>query len=319
MALLGQGKTAEAVVALRRAVSVLPERSLYWRTAQWRLGTALAASGGQERDALAAYIKSYNRDAPDAARRAVIESLYTKVNGSPAGLDAQIGPAPARLATLEAASAGPAATPAPVATPAPAVNTPAVNAKPEPSPSSAAGVSVATATPESSPATTPATPLPSPAPESAVAIPSPAASTEPAAAATPTPALPVEPSPTPAQTKSTAEATAAAGKDARGDAKRSGASRNASCALSLGASSLELTNSGGSASVVVTLEGNSNLAGINAATANWSDIIILREPQGSSDANSLKFTVTSISKTTGTFKVIFKSPCGTQELAVTVK
>jgi hypothetical protein len=326
MALLGQGKTAEAVVALRRAVSVLPERSLYWRTAQWRLGTALAASGGQERDALAAYIKSYNRDAPDAARRAVIESLYTKVNGSPAGLDAQIGPAPARLATVEAASASPAATasaspaatPAPVETPAPAVNTPAVNATPEPSPSSATGVPVETPTPEPSPAATPATPLASPAPEPPVATPSPTASTESAAAAaTPTPAPTAEPSPTPAPTKSNAETTAA-GKSARDDAKRKGANPNA-CALVLGASSLELNNSGGLASVVVTLEGNSNLAGINAATANWSDIIILREPQAGSDANSIKFTVTSISKTTGTFNVTFKSPCGAQELAVTVK
>jgi hypothetical protein len=69
LALLGQGKTAEAVAALRRAVSVLPEKSLYWRMAQWRLGTALASSSGQERDALAAYIKSYNPQSPDPARR----------------------------------------------------------------------------------------------------------------------------------------------------------------------------------------------------------------------------------------------------------
>jgi hypothetical protein len=82
---------------------------------------------------------------------------------------------------------------------------------------------------------------------------------------------------------------------------------------------LELTNSGGSASVVVRLGGNTNLAGINAATANWSDIIILREPQGGADSDSLKFTVTSISKTTGNFNVTFKSPCGAQELAVKVK
>ncbi|MCA1566821.1 MAG: hypothetical protein LC803_14490 [Acidobacteria bacterium] len=317
MALLGQGKTAEAVVALRRAVSVLPERSLYWRTAQWRLGTALASSG-QERDALATYIKSYNRDAPDAARRAVIESLYTKVNGSPDGLEAQIGPAPARLATPEAVSANPAATPAPIETPAPATPapaaaatpdataTPAVNATPEPSPSpsSATDVPVATPTPEqSAPATPVATPSPVASPESTA---TPAAA---AATAEPTPT-------TPAQTKSTAETTAADG--ARGDAKRTKAKQSA-CALVLGTSALELNNNGGSASVVVTLEGGSNLAGINATTANWSDIIILREPQADSDTNSVKFTVTSISKTTGNFNVAFKSPCGTQELAVTVK
>jgi tetratricopeptide (TPR) repeat protein len=314
MALLGQGKTAEAVVALRRAVSVLPERSLYWRTAQWRLGTALASSG-QERDALATYIKSYNRDAPDAARRAVIESLYTKVNGSPAGLEAQIGPAPARLTTPEAVSANPAATPietpavaAPAANATPDVNaTPAANTTPEPSPSpsSATDAPVATPTPGLSASATP------------VATPSPIASPE--SAATPATAPTAEPTPTPetpAQTKSTAETTAA--NDTRGGAKRTRAKQSA-CTLVLGASALELSNSGGSASVVATLEGSSNLAGINAATANWSDIIILREPQANSDTNSIKFTVTSISKTTGTFNVTFKSPCGAQELAVTVK
>jgi hypothetical protein len=87
----------------------------------------------------------------------------------------------------------------------------------------------------------------------------------------------------------------------------------------LSAAALELTNSGGSASVVVGLEGSTNLAGINAATDNWSDIIVLREPQGNADTNSLKFTITSISKATGNFQINFKSPCGSQELTVTVK
>jgi hypothetical protein len=341
VALLAQGKTAEAAAALRRAVSVLPERSLYWRTAQWRLGTALA-SGGQERDALAAYLKSYNPDAPDAARHAVIESLYTKVNGSPAGLEAQIGPAPARLATLEAVSANPASTPTAAAavdatTPAPAaVNTPAAaTPEPSPSPSSTPGAPAVAATPapepspsatpmpEPSPSATPETPAATPSPESPLATPTPATRPEPeptpAAAA---PAAEPSPTPTPARTESTtpAEATTAAtttnnAPDAA-PSKRARGKQN-SCALVLSASTLELTNSGGSASVLVSLEGDGNLAAIKAATPNWPDILILSEPQG--DANSLKFTVTSVSKTTGNFNVTFKSPCGAQELTVTVK
>ncbi|MDQ1559936.1 MAG: hypothetical protein QOD32_2996 [Pyrinomonadaceae bacterium] len=338
MALLGQGKTAEAAAALRRAVSVLPERSLYWRTAQWRLGIALA-SGGQERDALAAYIKSYNPDAPDAARHAVIESLYTKVNGSPAGLEAQIGPAPARLATLEAVSASPTATPAtldattpaPTETPATTINTPAVNATPEPSPSpsstpDAPVVTAATPTPEPSPSATPETPVATPTPETPSASPSPESPV-----ATPTPSVQPEPdttsasttapspTPTPAPTQATSPAEASPAPSAAPKRTRARRESSSSCSLVLSASTLELTNSGGSASVVVKLEGNTNLAGINAATANWSDIIILREPQGSADADSLKFTVTSISKATGNFNVTFKSPCGAQDLAVTVK
>ncbi|HYG11807.1 MAG TPA: hypothetical protein VD835_17805 [Pyrinomonadaceae bacterium] len=306
MALLGQGKTAEAVAALRRAVSVLPERSLYWRTAQWRLGTALA-SDGQERDALAAYIKSYNPDAPDAARRAVIESLYTKLNGSPAGLDAEIGSAPARLATLEAVSASPTA--APAGTPAPAASTPpAVSATPDAS---------ATPEPSPSPSATPETPVATPSPESpAVAAPTPITQRE-TEAATPAPAAEPSPSPTPAQTQSSAPAETKAATAATPVEAKSRRRGQSACSLVLSASAVELSNSGGSASVGVSLEGSTNLAGINAATANWSDIIILREPQG--DTNSLKFTITSISRATGNFNVTFKSPCGAQDLAVTVK
>ncbi len=310
LALLEQGKTAEAVVALRRAVSVLPERSLYWRAAQWRLGTALA-TGGNERDALAVYLKSYNPDSPDAARRAVIENLYLKVNGSLAGLDAQTGPAPAaRVATFEAANAdsnnsSPTASPVPAEMPAPTVT-----AIPEPSPQSALDLPVVTPSPapEASPSATPSPlpPMSAPSPESPIATTQPAASPEPTAT----------PDATPPPISSNANAETNATPAPLVD-KRTG--DRTACALNLNSNALELKNSGGTASVILSLEGGSNLAGITAVTSDWSDIIILREPQGTADTASLKFTITSISKTTGKFKVTFKSPCGTQELTVTVK
>lgn len=90
--LFNQDKMTEALTHLRRALSVLPERSSWWRTTQWHLGATLAATGNQQ-EALAAYIKSYNPAAPDPVRRAVIEALYRKLNGSLDGLDSQIGPA----------------------------------------------------------------------------------------------------------------------------------------------------------------------------------------------------------------------------------
>ncbi|HEY0083563.1 MAG TPA: hypothetical protein VGB61_12285, partial [Pyrinomonadaceae bacterium] len=155
----------------------------------------------------------------------------------------------------------------------------------------------------------------SPSPESPVVAPAPSTQTEPAA--TRAPNVEPSPSPTPAQTQSTSPAASPAA--ARGDAKSAKTGRGASCALVLGASALELTNSGGSASVVANLEGSADLASVKAATTSWSDIIILREPQGHAAANSLKFTITSISKTTGNFNVTFNSPCGAQELTVTVK
>ena len=90
--LYNQDKAVDAVTHLKRALSVLPENSPWWRVAQWHMGAALEATGNQQ-DALGAYIKSYNPAQPDPVRRAIIETLYRKVNGSLDGLNAKIGPA----------------------------------------------------------------------------------------------------------------------------------------------------------------------------------------------------------------------------------
>jgi tetratricopeptide (TPR) repeat protein len=92
-ALFNQDKAAEAVSHLRRALSVLPENTVWWRTAQWHMGASLDATGNQ-REALNAYLKSYNPAAPNPVQRAIIEALYRKVNGSLDGLDEKIGRAP---------------------------------------------------------------------------------------------------------------------------------------------------------------------------------------------------------------------------------
>ncbi len=89
-ALLGQNKPAEALIRLRRAVSVLPEGSVWWRNALWRSGTALEQTGNST-DALTAYLSSYKGGPPDFLRRAVIEALYRKINGSLDGLDTKLG------------------------------------------------------------------------------------------------------------------------------------------------------------------------------------------------------------------------------------
>jgi len=89
-ALLNQNKPADAVARLRRAISVLPENSVWWRSALWHLGSALEQTGNPA-DALAAYLKSYKNGSPDILRRAVLEALYRKVKGSLEGLDAQLG------------------------------------------------------------------------------------------------------------------------------------------------------------------------------------------------------------------------------------
>ena len=82
-----------AVVRLRRAVSVMPDKSAWWRSSMWRLGTALEADG-KDKEALDSYIQSYKTDRPSGVRYSVIESLYRKVNGSTDGLEEKIGPNP---------------------------------------------------------------------------------------------------------------------------------------------------------------------------------------------------------------------------------
>jgi tetratricopeptide (TPR) repeat protein len=92
-ALFNQDKTADALTHIRRALSVLPENSAWWRTAQWHLGAMLEAAGSRQ-EALAAYLKGYNPQAPSPMQRAVIEALYRKVNGSLEGLNEKLGAAP---------------------------------------------------------------------------------------------------------------------------------------------------------------------------------------------------------------------------------
>lgn len=88
--LYNQDKAAPAVERLRRAASLLPENSMWWRTSLWHLGAALEAMG-DEQEALNSYLRSYDKNAPDDGRRAIIEKLYRKLNGSLNGLEAKLG------------------------------------------------------------------------------------------------------------------------------------------------------------------------------------------------------------------------------------
>ncbi|MBD0325005.1 MAG: tetratricopeptide repeat protein, partial [Pyrinomonadaceae bacterium] len=183
VALYNQDKTSESITHLRRAISVLPENSAYWRAAQWHLGAAYTASGS-EQEALAAYLKSYDRNAPDPIRRAVIEGLYRKVNGSLEGLDAVLGAGASTTTIAQNTTQSSADT-----TPTPVAEQPSTAAPtPEATP-------VAAETPQPTPTATPtATPEPTPNP-----TPGPAQPAETENAAVPKTAVP-DPTPQPAPT-----------------------------------------------------------------------------------------------------------------------
>ncbi|MEK6333533.1 MAG: TPM domain-containing protein [Acidobacteriota bacterium] len=106
-ALYNLDKPVDAATRFRRAVSASPEQTPLWRSALWHLGAALEA-GGKSDQALLYYIKSYVAGAPDPARRAVIENVYKKVNGTLDGLDDKIGPG---FTTATAPTPSPSPTP----------------------------------------------------------------------------------------------------------------------------------------------------------------------------------------------------------------
>ena len=101
--LFHQGKFEEAIVRLRRATSVLPNGSVWWRNNLWHLGASLDATG-KGADALEAYYSSYKSGDPDPTRYALIQNLYRRVNGSLDGLEDKIGPPPVLASDLVAAS-----------------------------------------------------------------------------------------------------------------------------------------------------------------------------------------------------------------------
>ncbi|PYT00023.1 MAG: hypothetical protein DMF63_08615 [Acidobacteria bacterium] len=124
-ALYQQNNFSDAVVRLRRAKSVLPEKSAWWRSSVWRLGAALAAEG-KDVEALNLYIESYKADKPDLGKYTIVEALYRKVNGNIDGLEEKLG-----REHVSAASAVVEPTPAPIQTlSTPAADAPATTAPP---------------------------------------------------------------------------------------------------------------------------------------------------------------------------------------------
>lgn len=198
-ALYNQEKYDAAADHLKRAVAVLPEGTPAARTALWHLGAILERQGNKS-EALSNYIKSYNFGDPDPVRRALIEQLYRKVNGSLEGLDERIGPGfptPADSSatvekTGETVQPGSSPQSTPAATPetssaqpstvelSPSTKEPATDPSPTPS-AEVPAASIPEATPTQSPEPTPQpTPVPSPEalPASSTPEPTPAATPE---------------------------------------------------------------------------------------------------------------------------------------------
>ena len=279
-ALYNQDKLDEAVEHLRRAVAILPEGTPAARVSMWHLGVVLERQD-QKAEALSYYIKSYSLGELDLVRRAVIEQLYRKVNGSLDGLDEKIGPGlrtPANAQTPAPDKPGDTAQPAASPESMPAATPDNSGAQPSHSALTPSTTPAGTSTPEAPAATTPtATPAETP---QATPTRSPEATPEPTPVASPeaSPVSHESPEPTPSAT--------------------------APSALPLDASPVEKLNK--PAPTTVTITGQVKDSSGNALA---SVVVVLISPQGTvlasttDDQGNFSFTVAA-SSTARSYRVI---------------
>jgi tetratricopeptide (TPR) repeat protein len=88
-ALFQEEKLDEALVRLRRAVSVLPEQSTWWRSTLWKLATILDSTGKSD-EAFEAYSRSYLSGPPDKIKLATLQGLCQRLYGGLEGCEEKI-------------------------------------------------------------------------------------------------------------------------------------------------------------------------------------------------------------------------------------
>lgn len=288
-ALFQENKPIEATVRLKRAVSVLPEKSIWWRGSMWHLGAALVAEG-KPKEALDAYIKSYaGGTAQDAAKRIVIESLYQKVYGSIEGLDQKIG---AKTASTNIDSNPTSEGIKTTAQKAEKENLPDRNPAPTATPEVSPNQNTEAA-PEIKAAETKST-VKNPVSEINTAKPL----FEPIIITVPK----TETKSPESGTKSTAETA-----------------KTAPCSLTVSQENISISSDGGSLGLLVNLEESESLEGITAASSSPKDVEIILQTDANDVSNRAFFVVKSISQTKGDFSIVFELPCGKKEVFVKVR
>jgi hypothetical protein len=90
------------------------------------------------------------------------------------------------------------------------------------------------------------------------------------------------------------------------------------CVFSVNEEPLTIRSNGGSIIIPVNLSGASPDS-LQATTPDWADIAVFAEPKTNIESGVFNYSITSVSKRTGTFSVVFKSPCGTKKITVNVK
>ena len=340
---------AEAAVRLRRAVSVLPLDSSWWRSSTWRLATALAQTG-KDAEALDMFVKSYKSSGPNPIRYHVIETLYKKFNGNSDGLEAKIGPDPAPAETI-AQKVEPSPTPEVIveATPETKTETAAPEVITEPKPEETKPVTVPDTSPKPTPEATPEvqkTPEEKPKetgsetkpanttkelfPPVIITVPSrdagkmPPKETEIKVEPSPTPeesilAEEIKPAPTP-EKKPEETAKPPVEPDARPRIVEvvPDTPKIEPCTLTVSEESVTLQNGGGDLAIIVGTEADSELEGITAVSSSPADVNVRGEFIAGVKTRAI-FVLRSISSKTGLFQIKFEMPCGKKAVVVKVR
>jgi len=293
-ALEADGKPAEAVIRLKRAAGILPEKSAWWRSSMWRLGSALQ-SDGKPTEALDAYIKGFAaEDASSDSKRIVIENLYRQVNGSLDGLDSEIGAKPA-----------------------------ASNSSIQNTPTETVGK-----TAEKQNLIVENVPKADDAPGQSVEVKSTAAVNA-KIENTPLPATELK-----TETKIAARQTGSAKNSPAENnsvktekplfepiiitVPRTETARK--CTINVSQENVSLVNNGGNLGVLVGFENDAgDVKEIIASSGNPKDIEIVFEPEIGTASNRAFFIIKSVSSNTGVYTVTFEAPCGKKEITVRVR
>jgi tetratricopeptide (TPR) repeat protein len=350
-AMYQQQKPDEALMRLRRAITVLPENSIWWRTSLWKMGTVLDTTGKTE-EAFAAYSKSYVSGSQDQLKWATLQGICQRLYNSTDDCEKRVATAARTDLTAKASSSSllkdtskpePAATPTPdpaLVKPSPEV-TPEVKATPVPE-------VTPSPTPESTPAVEP-TPLPSPkatVDETA----KPALSDQakegqntsengPTEALFTAPVVIPAPSVSGAQTSETGRKRTVSqktGEDGKPSEDKSGVvysnpsaqvrvgtlsnESTAACQVEVSPQRIILIGNGGWGSLKIDLKGDGKPEDIKVTAENPDDLALELQPGIGKDIGRVVYVVRSKSSKKGEFKLTVESPCGEKkEILVAVK
>jgi tetratricopeptide (TPR) repeat protein len=304
-ALYQQNKSGEAIIRLKRALTVLPEKSAWWRSSMWRLGAALEAEG-KSTEALDSYIKSYMDGEPDAAKYLVIEALYQKINGNTDDLAQKIGVKPAVVTGLGSQNQTVAQT-----TETKTETTPV--ASPTPQETKTEETKIVETSVQATPTPSPATEIKTENTSQTVA------KTE----AETSPNKTVETSNTPKPLFEpiiiTIPKTVNSGETRSRKVAENASEEILPCTVVVSQESVSLLNGGGSLGVLVGFEKGGDLKQIKAVSSSPQDVEVIYEPEIGETSDRAFFLIKSISTNKGAFTVTFDAPCGKKEIIVKVR